>query len=236
MSIDEAVHVAVSAASSCDTETRSAVESAFKAMTAKLGGQSSRVSSTVSKRASVGRPSRRISLIIVAFTCTHDADEVIETLHQLCPDVPVAGMTTCRGVVVNGTWSTHRKEYACGVWGLSDEAGDYAVGQVSTRGANFHTNIAAELKGLLSTRSGTPSFVLLLGSPGGEEDTLAAMRGVLDPSVPILGGSSADNKVQGEWRQVAKTGTTCFGANAPGGASTEGAVIVVAWSSCEVRS
>ena len=108
VSIDEAVHVAVSAASSCDTETRSAVESAFKAMTAKLGGQSSRVSSTVSKRASVGRPSRRISLIIVAFTCTHDADEVIETLHQLCPDVPVAGMTTCRGVVVNGTWSTHR--------------------------------------------------------------------------------------------------------------------------------
>ena len=222
MSIDEAVHVAVSAASSCDTETRSAVESAFKAMAAKLGAQSSRTSST------------RISLIIVAFTCTHDADEVIETLHQLCPDVPVAGMTTCRGVVMNGTWSTHRKEYACGVWGLSDEAGDYAVGQVSTRGPNFITNIAAELKGLLSTRSGTPSFVLLLGSPGGEEDTLAAMRGVLDPSVPILGGSSADNKVQGEWRQVAKTGTTCFGATAPGGASTEGAVIVVAWSSCEV--
>jgi hypothetical protein len=212
ISIDADVNVAVSAASSRDTETSSAVGSAFQAMSSKL---------------SLASNNTRPSLIVAAFTCTHDADEVINALHHLCPDVPVAGMTTCRGVVMNGTWSTHRKEYALGLWAISDEAGDYAVGQVCNRETDFPSAMATELVSLLATRSCIPSFVLLLGSPGGEEETLVAMRNVLDPAVPILGGSSADNKVQGEWRQVAKTGSSAFGAKAPGAASTDGGKIYI---------
>ncbi len=65
-----------------ETETRSAVESAFKGMLSRLDG---------------AQP----SLIVCAFTCTHDVDELAARVHELAPTVPVIGCTTCRGVVVS---------------------------------------------------------------------------------------------------------------------------------------
>ena len=51
------------------------------------------------------------------------------------------------------------------------------------------------------SRDGPPSFILILGSPGDEEEVVSVTSTLL-PGVPILGGSSADNAVAGNWRQV----------------------------------
>ena len=110
----------VGASASRETETRSAVNAAYKGAMARLGGNAP-------------------SLVIAAFTCTHDASEVGAALDGLLPkNVPLAGMTTCRGVVCNGQWSTHRKEYALSVWALSDEeGGEFSVVHIPERGDDF---------------------------------------------------------------------------------------------------
>ena len=60
---------------------------------------------------------------------------------------------------------------------------------------------------MMAVREDPPSFVVLLGSPGGEESLLEAVKETLgDGGVPVIGGSSADNAVKGLWRQIAKCG------------------------------
>ena len=46
-----------------------------------------------------------------------------------------------------------------------------------------------------------PSLVWLIVAPGNEEEVLNGLHGVLGDSVPIFGGSSADNSIEGKWVQ-----------------------------------
>ena len=46
-----------------------------------------------------------------------------------------------------------------------------------------------------------PSLVWLIVAPGNEEEVLNGLHGVLGDSVPIFGGSSADNRIEGKWVQ-----------------------------------
>ena len=56
-------------------------------------------------------------------------------------------------------------------------------------------------EGKEETSPHAPSFVWVSISPGIEEDVLDGIRSVIGTSVPIVGGSSADNDVKGEWFQ-----------------------------------
>ena len=67
------------------------------------------------------------SIIICAFTCTHDAEAVAKHVHDLSPNVPMIGCTTCRGVVLNEMWLTENNEYALGLWGLCDDGGSFTT-------------------------------------------------------------------------------------------------------------
>merc|ERR1711998_553799 len=103
------------------------------------------------------------SLIVCAFTCTHDADEVATRVHELAPTVPLIGCTTCRGIVLNDTWLTHQQDTALGLWGLSDDAGAYTTIHIQERPGNLRDAVLAEVKGVLNHRSEPPSFAILLG-------------------------------------------------------------------------
>ena len=46
-----------------------------------------------------------------------------------------------------------------------------------------------------------PSLVWLIVAPGHEEEVLDGLHGVLGDTVPIFGGSSADNTIEGKWVQ-----------------------------------
>mmetsp|Transcript_68514 Transcript_68514/g.179601 ORF Transcript_68514/g.179601 Transcript_68514/m.179601 type:complete len:299 (+) Transcript_68514:2-898(+) len=65
------------------------------------------------------------------------------------------------------------------------------------------------------------------------------MQAALGSNVPILGGSSGDNNVLGEWRQIAKVSS---GANCVSGqveaptVSGSGITIAVAWASCQTAT
>eukprot|EP00966_Prymnesium_polylepis_P239514 5539211-Prymnesium_polylepis.1 len=78
------------------------------------------------------------------------------------------GCTTCRGVVLNGTWLTHQKEYALGLWGICDDAGAYSVIHIQERPAQgqLRDAVLAQVSQAMRVREGTattPSFAILLG-------------------------------------------------------------------------
>ena len=183
--------IKVGTSSSLDTETESAVESAYNGLLRKFKKGSSP------------------SLIVVSFTCTHDEQAIIQQLDQLCPNTVVAGITSCRGIVVNGAWVTHRKEYSLGMWGICDDEGEYTVihiGDEDLGGGKVEALVRHKVTNAIPKSEGSPSFALLLGSPGGEEGIMKTLSECIGKGVPILGGSSADNAVLGQWKQVAKAG------------------------------
>ena len=204
-----------------------------------------------------GSGEARPSLIIAAFTCTHDAATVARTIHDLCPDVPMAGCTTCRGAVVNGTWCSEGREtgteVAVSLWALSDEAGEFSVVHIENKHPSLTTSTttaAATGSSLVSTlgdmvkarlveacrlRDALPSFAVLLASPGDEETVLFSIHEVLGDDVPLIGGSSADNTVAGNWAQIAKKGSYGWGAQATT-VSSDGIVIALGWASCEIAT
>lgn len=65
-----------------------------------------------------------------------------------------------------------------------------------------------------------PEMVWLTVAPGREEQVLAGLRSVVGPETLIVGGSSADNNVQGEWAQ--------FG---PSSSHADGVVVTVLFPS-----
>mmetsp|Transcript_65103 Transcript_65103/g.108157 ORF Transcript_65103/g.108157 Transcript_65103/m.108157 type:complete len:662 (+) Transcript_65103:39-2024(+) len=200
-----------------ETETRSAIDTAHKGMLARLDGHTP-------------------SLVVAAFTCTHNASEVANRLHELAPGIPMIGCTSCRGVVLNDTWLTHKKETALGLWGICDDAGSYVTLHLTTRPPSLRDAVLAEVAQAIKLRHDEPpSFAVLLGSPGDEEIILDGMQAALGDKVPILGGSSGDNTVSGEWQQICKVGSSNFKV-APPNVSASGITIAIGWASCCVAT
>merc|ERR1712070_993612 len=125
--------------------------------------------------------------------------------------------------------------FALGVWGISDNTGIYATLHIQERPGLLREHVAESVAKLCETKQETASFAILLGSPGDEEIILSGMQDALGPSVPIVGGSSADNTVAGDWKQIAKAGSSGFNV-AQATVSSSGIAIVVAWASCEIAT
>ena len=89
-SVESLSSAKIGAGGSRATETELAVEAAYEAMMTKLGG---------------AKP----TLVLAAFTDTHDAELVGNELDSLLGDVPMLGCTSCRGVVLNDSWLTYDK-------------------------------------------------------------------------------------------------------------------------------
>jgi len=212
--------IKVGTSSSLDTETESAIQSAHSALLKKF------------------KTGHTPSLIVASFTCTHDEKAIVQRLDELCPNTVVAGITSCRGIVVNGAWVTHRKEYSLGLWGICDDEGEYAVVHIDDKereNGKIEALIQTKVTAIMPPSEGPPSFVLLLGSPGGEENIMKALSDCIGKNVPILGGSSADNAVLGQWKQIAKVGSNSTFSQ-KGSTSSGGLVIVLGWCSCNVAS
>jgi len=148
------------------------------------------------------------------------------------------GCTSCQGVVLNDTWLTHNKEYALGLWGIADDAGAYITVHITERPTNLRDEVLAQMSKAMATRNREdtpPSFAVILGSPGDEEIILDGMTAALGDTVPILGGSSGDNAVTGDWRQIAKSGRSGLSVGPPS-VSSSGITIAICWASCQTAT
>ena len=123
----------------------------------------------------------------MAYTCTHDATMIAETLSHLLPDIPIAGMSSCRGVVVNSEWTSFRKEFGLGLWALADEASfTQAVHMEDKEAPGFAATFKNQLVATRDSQELPPSFIMLMGSPGNEEAVRMSPRHFAFQTTPAI--------------------------------------------------
>ncbi|MEM9099032.1 MAG: FIST C-terminal domain-containing protein [Pseudomonadota bacterium] len=109
--------------------------------------------------------------------------------------------TSCLGVMGNSGMVSHGGS-GLGVFAIRDPKGDYGTGMSAFDGDPRRAARDAVIRALSAAdRQGeAPDLIWLTTSPGTEEDVLRGIADVVGASVPVVGGSAADNHISGGWR------------------------------------
>jgi hypothetical protein len=117
------------------------------------------------------------------------------------------GTTSCRGAMTD-TGLHGFGHFGLGLWGISDSTGAYGTG-FAELGDDPQAGARAALDMALANagRPGeTPDLVWVHATPGDEEMVLAGLDSALGGHVPIAGGSSADETIEGYWSSFTNEG------------------------------
>lgn len=145
------------------------------------------------------------SLICVFYDADHNDRLIHEFMRSRFPGVPVIGGTSCGGAIsqhgLGGSGSI-------GLLLLEDPDGDYGVGSAKLEGdiagcAERALHAALDDAGCAGE---LPELIWIFQAPGQEETVISGLRRVVGDRCPIIGGSSADNAVAGQWRQFGPQG------------------------------
>ncbi|MEL6571360.1 MAG: FIST N-terminal domain-containing protein [Pseudomonadota bacterium] len=118
---------------------------------------------------------------------------------QLTDVSALHGATSCLGVMSQDGPFVDAGVGAFAIW---DPDGDFGTG-MQDLGSNSRAaaRLATEEALTAADRSGeAPDVIWLSCSPGSEEEVLAGIEDVVGGNVPILGGSAADDTVEGHWQ------------------------------------
>ncbi len=145
------------------------------------------------------------SLVAAYFSADYDADTVFAELEARFPAAQLHGATSCTGVMTE-TGYVGRDGTGLGLFGVGDPQGFYGTGAApltlgvrdATRQALHQALANADMVGA------RPDLIWLNSSPGSEEQVLAAIRDEIGPDVPVIGGSAADNTIEGRWLLCAR--------------------------------
>lgn len=146
-------------------------------------------------------------LLMVHGTVETDPEVVLEELGSLYPGTPIFGGTSCLGVITEQGFHGDAG-HGLGILGVSDPEGCYGVGHAVLGDTPRRAGAEAVLRALESCRrpGEVPRLLLVECAPGREELVLEGIAEVVGHEVPILGGSSADNTIEGHWRQFTPNG------------------------------
>lgn len=159
------------------------------------------------------------SLLCIFYDSLHNDALIYQFLSDRFPDTPMLGGTSCGGVMSEAGLAG---EGSIGLLVIDDPAGDYGTAAVTldddaatcAENALHHALANADCEGEL------PELIWIYQAPGQEEAVIQGLRRVVGDRCPIIGGSSADNDVGSDWRQIG-----------PGGAMRDGLVVSVLFSS-----
>ena len=141
-------------------------------------------------------------LLFVCCTIGYDISSVIKVLLECTPNLPIHGSTSSTGVITQMGIASKNNE-GLAMLGISDPQGGFGVGAApinedpvkAAETAVNHALINADCPGEV------PAMVWLSSAPGCEEALLQGIANVLGDDVPVAGGSSADNELNGSWKQ-----------------------------------
>lgn len=109
--------------------------------------------------------------------------------------------TSCLGVMSNAGMVS-RNGSGLGVFAIRDPDGSYGTGMAPflDHPRNAARKAVARALDAADRQGEAPDLVWLTTSPGTEEDVLRGITDVVGASVPVVGGSAADNDISGSWR------------------------------------
>jgi len=129
--------------------------------------------------------------------------------HALLNYVPescqVAGSSSCLGTMNEDGFHTSEGG-GLSLIAFAEDEGDFGVGLVAqAEDPEQAAALALEQAILDAARPGElPDLIWMSASPGQEESLLKGIASVVGTHVPVVGGSSADNEIKGDWWQFSK--------------------------------
>jgi hypothetical protein len=151
----------------------------------------------------VGKP----SFVVISTTVDYDLNVVHETLRGLAGSAKFLGGTSCGGVMTEqGFYGSDKGALA--LFAIADGVGDYGVGSAEL-GNDPRAAARAAINAALADagcEGQMPAAVWLVTSPGGEEQVVLGIADIVGDQVPLIGGSAADNTIEGNWRQLVPDG------------------------------
>jgi hypothetical protein len=161
----------------------------------------------------------KISFVFLNFRPSDDRNVVAMVMEKILPGVPFVGGTTCLGSLS----STGFQSDSIGMFAVSDEKDSmYVTSQVEMTDEISGYDAAVRCAELLKTRTKeemkstptapkTPGVIWMISAPGCEEEQMKGIKKVYGDDVRIIGGSSADNTVEGMWFQVSSSDVRATG-------------------------
>jgi len=148
------------------------------------------------------------SLLIAYTSVGHEPAAILSALRKHAPDIPVHGGTSSLGVMTTEGFHT-ADGVGLGLLGIHDPVGSYGIGVADIDGDGRKAGAKAIQEAIVnSSRFGEPpDLVWLSSAPGFEEEILLGIQDVIGDKVPIAGGSTADNTVEGLWYQFTNAET-----------------------------
>lgn len=146
-----------------------------------------------------------IPKIVLVYSTEHLATGALAaTLQAEFPGVQIMGGTSCGGVMTEAGFHS-APSGALGLFGIVDRDGDYGVGYAPIASDPVAAGAAAVESALRAAGRDfeTPTLVWCCQPPGHEESILEGIQTVIGYGTAIIGGSSADEEIAGQWRQFA---------------------------------
>lgn len=139
--------------------------------------------------------------LMIQANAGHDLHVVGAAARARWPQVRIHGATSCLGSMIETGTHTGKEPGLC-LLAIADDDGDYgtACGEL---GDAPRISAAALVRQALADadRLGeTPAMVWISSTPGNEEEVIAGLQEVVGTSTPIVGGSAADNAIEGKWQ------------------------------------
>ncbi len=146
--------------------------------------------------------------IVIAPSVSYDISQVQQTLNSLGAK-RFHGSTSCLGAMTErGVINNEGRGIAA--FGITDPDGDYGVGEASLDAAASPETAACQALDAALSDAGrpgeVPGLIWISAPPGCEERVINGLEASLGAGVPIVGGSSADNDVSGQWAQLTRAG------------------------------
>ncbi len=138
----------------------------------------------------------------------YNAAQLQEALVARLPGVPFVGLTSCLGTASSAAAFGGQRSLS-GLFLLGD---GFRVGVAAAHKGEDPVEVGRRLATEATVGGLAPRFAFFTASPGNEEELLAGVFQKLDPQLPILGGSAADNDLSGSWAVFTPRGMDRSGA------------------------
>jgi len=145
--------------------------------------------------------------LTVHYSSDHDAGVLQAAVANFMKGRAYMGASSCLGVMTD-TSLLIGENGGVGLLALWDEGGDFgsASGDISADPAADSRRIITQALQRAGRPGEMPDLVWLSAAPGQEEEVLAGIRDVCGQDALIVGGSSADNLIAGNWTQLGPDG------------------------------
>ncbi|EAS64613.1 hypothetical protein C0W92_18195 [Photobacterium angustum] len=139
------------------------------------------------------------SLLLIYYSENYDIDIFQAELKKSFPNTAILGCTSCQGFMTNEGYFSGT---GLALWAINDYHGAYGTAIISNFDTPYEMARQATLKAIHNSgRVGElPSLILLHATPGYEEQVIQGIEKELGCTVPIIGGSAADDFIAEKWQ------------------------------------